>query len=299
VDRGQGWFYGSGELSAIIASILLVRAGVVAPIIDLSRLMRRVRQGDLDVRSPVSRRDEIGILADGFNGMVADIGVLIGRIKTEERAKRDMELRVLQAQIKPHFLYNALNAIKWMAEIKSEKGIAKAIAALVRMLEYNLGDRGDRVPLREEIDYLRSYIHLSNLRWGNGIESEFAVTADAGGTAVLRLLLQPLAENAVVHGLAAHQGRGRIVVGAERRGDDLVIRIEDDGAGFDPASAATGGGTGGLGIRNVRERIRMEYGDPYGLTIDSAPGAGTRCELRLPFRAFEQGGGDSGARAGG
>ena len=276
----------------IIISLLIVKSNMVSPIINLSRLMKRVRKGEMDARSEIDRSDEIGVLSDGFNSMLDEINKLISTIKIDEQTKRDLEFKVLQAQIKPHFLYNTLNSIKWMAEIKGDKNIAKAVTTLVKMLEYNMNDRSIYVKLGQEIEYLKWYIHLSNIRYGNCIESNFEIEAGLEDIYILKLILQPVVENSVNHGLIGRSGKGIINISVKKQGDDVAITITDNGKGIDNATLhsllehlASGqkpSKPGGMGLKNVNDRIKMEFGPEYGLIISSNPGEGTEVWIMLP-----------------
>lgn len=282
----------------ILASILIIRRSIVSPIIHLSRLMKKVRQGNLEVASQIVRSDEIGILSDGFNSMVREIRSLIEAIKADEQTKRELEFKVLQAQIKPHFLYNTLNSIKWMAEIKHEKNIVRAVTTLVKMMEYTMNERNTPVTLKQELEYIRSYLHLSNIRYGNNIDSEVEIEEELQEAGMPKLILQPIVENSVTHGLIRIQGRGRIRVSAIKTGPDLLITVEDNGIGMEEQTAARlpdpkyirpkSDKPGGMGLRNVNERLKIEYGDQYGLRLHSSPGNGTRVQILLPFRKLEE-----------
>jgi two-component system, sensor histidine kinase YesM len=277
----------------VILVIVFIRRGFVSPIVYLGRLASKVREGDLSAESTLSRRDEIGALSDDFNGMVRSIRSYVDTIRRDERLQRDLEFRVLMAQIKPHFLYNALNSIKWMAEIKEEKGIAKSIATLVKMLEYGITDRRAFVRVSEEVEYLGWFIHLSNLRYGNRIDCSFEIGEGMGEACIPRLAIQPLVENAIYHGLAGTGGTWRLSVRVTG-GEALGVEVEDRGRGIVPArleelrvllreSKGADEESGSIGLRNVQERIRVKFGEGYGLAIESEEGAGTIVRLSLPI----------------
>jgi two-component system sensor histidine kinase YesM len=279
----------------VILVIGFIRRGFVSPIVYLGRLASRVREGDLSAESSLSRRDEIGALSDDFNGMVRSIRSYVDTIRRDGKTQRDLEFRVLMAQIKPHFLYNALNSIKWMAEIKEERGIAKSIATLVKMLEYGITDRRPFVRVSEEVEYLGWFVHLSNLRYGNRIECTFEIGEGLGEALIPRLAIQPLVENAIYHGLAGTGGTWRLSVRVSG-GEALAVEVEDRGRGIAPGrleelralllapERAEESGSS-IGLRNVQERIRVKFGAGYGLTMESEEGAGTVVRLSLPIVA--------------
>lgn len=280
------------SLVLIVVSLFVLKRSIVNPIIYLSRQMVLVKNGHMDVRIPNTRSDEIGVLNNGFNNMIAEIGRLIGRIKADEKTKRELEFQVLQAQIKPHFLYNVLNSIKLMAEMKGQRNIAKSVTSLVRMLEYNVDSQKALVRLNQEIDYLISYIYLSNLRHANNIKLVLDIEEGLQNKAILKLSLQPVVENSILHGFGPAQEKSTIVLSAHRNGEDMTISISDNGSGMEDSTLGSllkgmerrhgRGSIGGIGLYNVNQRIKIEFGEKYGLSVISALGSGTIVSMLLP-----------------
>jgi len=191
-------------------------------------------------------------------------------------------LSLLKMQLHPHFLFNSLNAIATLMMIDREEAI-RTTSLLEELLRRSL-DRGDRheVALEEEIDLLRNYIEIERIRHGDHLHVEWDVAPDALGASVPHLLLQPLVENAVRHGISPLERPGRIRISARREGERLMLAVEDDGAGFDPAILQRGGG--GLGLSNTRDRLACLHPGAHRLDLESGPGEGTTITITLPFR---------------
>ncbi len=270
---------------------LLISSRISRPVVRLSELMLCVEEGDLDVSIEVEGKDEIRRLSESFNSMVSQLRELIARIYEQEKAKKKAEFEALQAQINPHFLYNTLGNIQWMAIIHKLPSIADMTSSLIRLLKLSLASPNPMIELEKEIDMLVQYVHILNVRYNNSIE--FVHRADGGLESALvpRLILQPLVENAIIHGLDNSRERGRIELDCFREGEDLVLRLRDSGSGISGEkiaglleAEAAGGGRRGIGLRNVNDRIKLYYGETYGLAVASPPGGGTTITLRMPVR---------------
>lgn len=279
----------------IVLAMLLLKRNMIGPVLYLSKVMRKVQNGDFRARSVLVRSDEIGVLSDGLNKMVNEINNLIIKIKADEKVKREMEFTVLQAQIKPHFLYNALNSIKWMADIKSQRNISKAVTTLVKMLEYNMKNRSIFVTLKQEVEYLSWYVHLCSIRYGNSFDCVYEIDDDLYDKYIIKLILQPIVENSITHGICGISGRGLVTISCRRHQADMKIIISDNGRGIDAETLAkirqdlaSGGARkdrpGGMGIQNVHDRLQVEYGPGYSLSIDSTPDIGTTVTLLTPIK---------------
>jgi two-component system sensor histidine kinase YesM len=234
------------------------------------------------------------IMAFGVNRMAREIAALMDRQIGDEKNKRDLEYRMLQNQINPHFLYNTLNSIKWMATIQNATGIAEMTTSLSRFLKTLSRDIRKVVPLRDELALLEDYLVIQKYRYGGSVSFEQRIDEALLDTPIPRFTLQPLAENAIFHGIEP-KGSGTIVLEAERRGGDVLVSLTDNGAGMSAETiAGLGGGSaedGGtaerppsVGIRNVHQRIRYAFGEAYGLSIRSEEGMYTAALIRLPGR---------------
>jgi two-component system sensor histidine kinase YesM len=245
------------------------------------------------------------IMAWGVNRMAREISGLMERQLGDEKNKRDLEYRMLQSQINPHFLYNTLNSIKWMATIQNATGIAEMTTALSRFLKTLSKDIRKTVPLGDELALLKDYLVIQKYRYGGSVSFENRIGDQTLlDTPIPRFTLQPLAENAIFHGIEP-KGNGVIVLDAERRDGDVLVSLTDNGAGMNAETLAGigvfSGGEGGtseseapsgsassdlrnksVGIRNVDERLRYAFGEAYGLSIQSEAGAYTSVTIRLP-----------------
>ncbi len=252
--------------------------------------MEGVKHGSLKKLSLPAGTDEVGELADTYNLMVDEITALMA---TQERVQRELkgaELKALQAQINPHFLYNTLDMIKWM----SRKGMADEIEELLNSLaifyRLALSEGKEIIPLREELRHVELYAHIQNVRYRGAIHFVIQVEESALDYGILKVTLQPLVENAIVHGIIEKpEKRGRILVSGARNGDELCVSVEDDGVGIPPAILERlldpdGAHAAGFGVRNIHERFRLYYGEKYGLTFKSAPGKGTTATVTWKAR---------------
>ncbi|WP_052487859.1 sensor histidine kinase [Gordoniibacillus kamchatkensis] len=277
-------------LTALIS--LYVSGGIIKPIRRLNQKINRYSGASDTVRPFRNRKDELWVLESSFNEMVVRIGELIERNNEEKDRQREMELIALQAQINPHFLYNTLDAIGWLAKIHKQEEIERMVIALSHFYRLSL-HKGDKfISVEEEIGIVKSYVAIEAMRFPQKFEVEYDIAEDILDFKVLKIIVQPLVENAIKHGVSQKRGKGRITVKGYRSGRDLKIEVADDGAGFD---VGTLNGTieppaykgGGYGIRNVSERIRLEYGDGYGVEIRSVIGEGTVSVVTVKIK-FEQ-----------
>ncbi|MNI46497.1 Sensor histidine kinase YehU [compost metagenome] len=267
--------------------------------------MSKAQSGDLTIRYWGSRSDEIGLLGRSFNSMLAQIARLLSLTELQARQKREAELRSLQAHIKPHFLYNTLDTIHWMARSKGAEDIAEVVQSLSKLFRLGLSKGSDLVPLSDELEHMVSYLKIQQVRYSSKLAYSIEVEPQLHELYVLKLLLQPIVENAIYHGIKERRGPGHISIEVVRQEGDLCLTVRDDGAGITAERlamlkerlAAVGRNTGeaaeidkplpgtagsGYGILNVQARIRLTYGEPYGLEIESERGAGTVVTVRHP-----------------
>ncbi|MFZ5823509.1 MAG: cache domain-containing sensor histidine kinase [Bacillota bacterium] len=280
--------------AACAAASLLLAWGLARafgrPIDELVGLMRLVGQGRLDARATVAYRNEFGELQAGFNRMGEQLEQLVADLETENRRKRKAELDALQAQINPHFLYNTLDSINWIAIGNGQEQISEAVILLGQFFRLGLAKGDALVPLRQELEHLRTYIQLQQFRFRGSFRTEESFPPELLGCKVPKIILQPLVENALVHAFRNRNGHGVLRLGAALKEGNLVLTVTDDGVGMateaipDPRQAGAG-----YGIRNVHERIRLHFGPPYGIAIESQPGRGTTVTIVLPA-IFGEGG---------
>jgi len=289
-----------GLLSLLVGILLATffSTQVTRPISYLQGQMRRFQNGELISRIKWSRKDEIGKLAESFNEMTEHINRLIRQNYLAGIKQREAQFHALQAQINPHFLYNTLDSISNIAQAEQVPYISEISIRLAEMLRYSISKKGPVVTLREELNHIKAYLLIQNIRYDNKFTAVWNIEPGTLELSVIKLTLQPLVENAVYHGLEVKMGPGKIAISSRIEDDYLLIRIEDDGVGIPPGRLAEiqeelrspvatkhdGGepeGKRGLGIVNVHERIRLHFGDKYGLELTSGP-EGTCVVVRLP-----------------
>lgn len=271
----------------IIACLLAASFAVTAPVKKLSRAMNEVQNGDFNYRIKHKRSDEMGRLMDTFNYMVYKIDMLIKEVYQERLAQKNAELEALQSQINPHFLYNTLDTVNWMLLRKKEYEISGIVVSLGEMMKYAINRSSRTVTLREEIHYVSNYLLIQKERMEDMLEYEIAVPDEYELVQVPRLILQPLVENAIVHGI---EDGGRVSVRAYGVSGACCLEVRDNGIGMDEEQLwrlRCGAGEPkqnhtSIGVENVDKRIRLYYGDACGLQIESAPGKGCVVSFRIP-----------------
>jgi len=295
VTRNVTWIatfvsIGLATLISIFSSFALTK-----PLRKMMRLMRSVQEGDFSVKYPVRHNDEIGMLGRQFNQMIVRIEQLISHIYAMESKKKEAELYALQTQINPHFMYNTLETIRMAAELNDDDQAADMLTVFGKLLRYSIGESKDEVPLELELAHVRLYVELLNYRYPNRFELVMDVPEPLRGNPLLKLVLQPIVENSIYHGLDDRKGRMLISLRARQEGERLLLRIEDDGIGMSKDTidrlnrsfegmAQPKGKRGGIGLKNVNERIKLHYGSIYGLAVREAAGGGTVIAMTLPFR---------------
>ncbi len=288
--------------------IVLINFLYISIIKPLNRLVSNMKQleiGNLGVRMESKRRDELGFVFRTFNKMSEEIKNLINRVYKEELAMKDAEIKSLQAQINPHFLYNTLEAIKWKARMSGVDEIDEMVSALSTIIDANLNRSNEKlITIRNEIHYLDNYILLIKKRFGKKIDFSFDVQEEVMNYRIPKLLIQPIVENAVYHGVEMKKGSGIIELKIQAEGDSLVIIVSDDGVGIEEekrvklqeileqvtssADYLANESSTKIGIINVHKRIRLLFGDRYGLKIESTSGQGTTITLTLPCESAEK-----------
>ncbi|MFD0670917.1 sensor histidine kinase [Cohnella sp. GCM10027633] len=256
----------------------------------LIRQMKNVKQGDFDVHVQHSSKDEIGELARNFKSMISRVSQLLEDKYELGQEVKSMELKALQAQINPHFLYNTLDLIYWKAMRIHEQSIYELVQALSKFYKLSLSRGEDIVTLQNELAHIQAYADIQNARFKNGIALSWEVSPDLLDHPIPKITLQPLVENAIIHGiLETEEGKGSIVVRAYAEGNVLVITVKDDGVGI--VREKLGGildelgadPTRGYGARNVNRRIKLLFGERYGLSYRHNDGPGVTAVISLPL----------------
>jgi two-component system sensor histidine kinase YesM len=251
--------------------------------------MDRVVQGDFSVTLDPGNRDEIGQLTERFNFMIAEVEQLMEEKYSLGKEVKNLELKALQAQINPHFLYNTLDLINWMSVRHDAEEIRTLVTALSRFYKLSLGRGEDTVPLRDELEHARTYVQIQNMRYENAIELVIDTPPGISECRVLKLVLQPLVENSIFHGIMLKkEERGVVRITGERAGEDLLLCVEDDGVGMTAerlgqilTNGALASDRHGYGVRNIHERLQLNYGPEFGLSFESCEGKGTKVRIRM------------------
>lgn len=274
---------------AVICSIYLSNL-ITRPIKQLMRGMDQVEKGKFDNLPAIKSNDEIGLLANRFGQMSSELKQLVERIYKEEEGKAEAEIRALQAQINPHFLYNTLNSVKWIASMQRSDKIVEMTGALISMLRYTTKDVGALVTIREEMDNIEHYITIQKVRYFDRIQIRYEVDEALLDYQILKLTIQPIVENAIFHGIADHEDEGMITIRIYRENADIVIAIEDNGKGMDKETIehlkqdvrSSEDNFNGIGISNVHGRIQRIFGRSYGIHFVSGQGKGTVFYIKIP-----------------
>lgn len=254
--------------------------------------MKKVQEGNLNARLPVTREDELGLIAGSFNQMCEDLKQYINKVYKSELKQKHAELIALQAQIKPHFLYNTLEVIRMRAVSKGAHDVGEMIYSLAAMFRHMVKDK-TIITVNEEIENCRRYLELTRIRYRDKLQFTIQMDDRLGGYNTMKLSVQPLIENYLVHGIVLDRNDNHIRIEVAQDEDDLIIRVTDNGKGIEPErlqeiqrdlEQPNIQDHGSLGLKNVQERLRILYGEPYGLTIDSTLHAGTTATVRVPLQ---------------
>lgn len=273
---------------AILFSVIL-SLNISRPVKRLESSMRQVENGNFDIKVDVESSNEIGELSRAFNIMIAKIKELMQQNIYEQELKRKSELKALQAQINPHFLYNTLDSIVWMAEGKKSEEVVLMASSLAKLFRISISKGEEIIPLRSEIEHIRSYLTIQKMRYKDKLDFEIDVDENIFDKKTLKIILQPLVENSIYHGIKNKLGTGIIRIKGKRAGDRVLLQVVDNGVGMTPEKLAQifeksgeSSNGSGVGVRNVNERIKLYFGDEYGLTYESEPEVGTTVNVWLP-----------------
>ncbi len=311
------WQYLSGDMAivlrwmVVITSISLALAlafnlifvrRMVTLIVRVVRAMRQVERGDLSTRVPVVGNDETTTLSKGFNSLVRRVSELLDDVKEEQSRKRKAEMMLLQAQIKPHFLFNALESINILAVQNEGRKVSKMVQRLANIFRISIQQK-EEITIEQELEHLMSYLEIQKYRFEELFEYSIEVPQELMGGTILKLTLQPLVENSIQHGFEGIGYLGKIEIRAALEDRNIAFYIEDNGIGIPEEQLARFAARGittlqemyaespetgerrGLGIGNVADRLRIHYGGRYGLMLCSAPGYGTTIKCLIPLEA--------------
>lgn len=264
-------------LFALLLSIVFSNT-INRPIKRLKRAISDVGKGKRDITEEFGD-DEIGILGNQFKVMVKENLELNERITSSKLKQREAELKLLQAQINPHFLYNTLDSIYWLAKIKKADDIADMAIALSDIFKLSLNKGSEITTVRNEIKQVKSYLVIQNLRYKDRFKVNIDIDERIMEHEIIKLIIQPFIENAMVHGLELKPGDGEINIIGRLEGTEIIFIIGDNGIGVDNINKFNSG----YGIKNVQERIKLYYGEEYGITFESEINKGTKVTIKIPF----------------
>lgn len=276
---------------ALLFSRFMARS-ITLPIQKLRDSMKKVQEGDFSVSDVVvDSKNEIGSLTKSFDVMTHRIHELMEQNVHEQEEKRKSELKALQSQINPHFLYNTLDSIIWMSEGKKNEEVVLMTASLARLLRQSISNEDEVVPIANEVEYARGYLTIQKMRYKDKLEFQIEVDSSILYIPLIKLVLQPIIENAIYHGLKYKESKGLLIVKGFMKDGNAVLQVIDDGVGMDEETLAhiydkhkVNYHSNGVGVYNVQKRLKLYYGEDYGITYTSELGKGTTATITIPGR---------------
>ena len=268
-----------------IGIVAMVYQGIMSPIKRMLEFCREISGGKLSVRIQDKHKDELSRLSGSMDHMADTIEHLMDQQKTQEKKKRELELQMLQYQLNPHFLFNTLNSLRFVAAMHKDQIVSDGIQALSSLLQNTLTNKNEYITIQEELENLENYFSILRIRYAGSFEYSFHVEEDELLSCLVpKLILQPLAENSVMHGSSDNGTVMEIQITCWRENEDVIIELSDDGKGFEVTDDALTPHPERkrIGVANVNDRIQLNFGRKYGLKINSQPGKGTTCTLTLP-----------------
>ena len=276
---------------ALLFSRFMARS-ITLPIQKLRDSMKKVQEGDFSVSDVVvDSKNEIGSLTKSFDVMTHRIHELMEQNVHEQEEKRKSELKALQSQINQHFLYNTLDSIIWMSEGKKNEEVVLMTASLARLLRQSISNEDEVVPIANEVEYARGYLTIQKMRYKDKLEFQIEVDSSILYIPLIKLVLQPIIENAIYHGLKYKESKGLLIVKGFMKDGNAVLQVIDDGVGMDEETLAhiydkhkVNYHSNGVGVYNVQKRLKLYYGEDYGITYTSELGKGTTATITIPGR---------------
>lgn len=282
----------AGSLAAGLIITILMSHMLTKPILRLTERIRQISENDFSFDPSIEKgSDEIASIGRVVNEMTLSVQHLLNETQSQAEQKRKIELAMLQSQVNPHFLYNTLDSIQWMAVIQKNPGIQQMARSLSNLLKHMAKGYNHKIPLTEELNLLNDYLGIMSIRYMDTFDFVNDIPEKFFSYQIIKLTLQPLVENAIFHGIEPTGRFGTIHLYAEEDGNDLLITVEDDGQGMDEATIhrvltqhpqTNHSAMNGIGVSNVNERLRLVYGEGYGLTVQSEVGKYTRMTVRIP-----------------
>lgn len=270
-------------LVLIVLGLQGIYRSIAVPIRNMVRFCERVAEGDFNARIGDQAKDELATLSVSMDHMAEDIDRLMKTQYETQQEKRKIELQMLQYQISPHFLFNTLNSLQFVAAMNQDQVVSNGIHALSLLLQNTISNTQEHVPIREEIENLKNYFSIQSIRYAGEFEVHYEVDEGLHEYECPKFILQPLAENAIIHGAACDPAITNITIRVYEEEEQIVFTIFDDGAGFAMEKEGLPEPSGmGIGLENVNSRIKLYFGEGYGLEIKSTPEEGTMNRIRIP-----------------
>ena len=278
-------------LVLLIFSSYFIPLSITRPIRKLSDVTDQVAKGNFQVRCEVRTGAEVGMLSDSLNTMIDKISELLTQVKTEQVNLRKAEFELLQSQINPHFLYNTLDTIVWLAEADDQKRVVSMVKSLSEFFRTSLNQGKDIIQIREELQHVRSYLEIQQMRYQDILTYEIEVPEEFYTCLIPKITIQPLVENALYHGIKNKRGLRKIRITGKRQTDYFVLQVEDDGIGMQPErllqirdriQGKIDTENEIYGLYNVNERIRLNFGEAFGISIESSYQEKTIVSVKLP-----------------
>lgn len=277
------------SLMFILILISLINRDIDKPIKSLIKHMKKLEAGRFSDKIEEDRDDEFGKVYVAYNNMTVEIEKLIQELYQEKLVKREMELKILQEKINPHFLYNTLDTINWIAMENQVEDISKMVIALSTMYRKTFNRGRDLISIEDVMTSISCYLEIQQIRYGESFVFEIDCAEDTKQLEILNLIIQTLVENAIIHGMEGKKENGKILIRTRKEDEFLSIEVTDNGMGIDEeklhliqASISSTGMESESGLRNVQKRIKLYYGSQYGIQIDSEKGSGTSVWVKIP-----------------
>lgn len=292
--RGFHFLLAGSALAVSIIISMLIAKKILSPINKLIYAVKSFEKGNLDIYIDIGEDNEFGKLESAFNNMAYEIKKLMEQIKREQELKRKNEMRVLQAQINPHFLYNTLDSIVWMAEMEEHESVVEMTSALAKLFRISLNKGEEIVTIGQEIEHVTNYLKIQKMRYGSKLDYSIEVDSQIMGQNIIKLILQPIVENAIYHGIKYKEGAGQVYISGKREDGTIEFIIRDDGVGMSQEVvfnllSKNKETKNGVGLNNVNERIQLYYGKEYGIQVNSKEGKGTEVIITLPYIERDKG----------
>ena len=268
----------------IIIGSIIISKFITKPIKKLCESMKDIESGEFNIVNIKTYNDEVGELKKGYNIMISQINLLLDKIRQDEKLKRQTELNLLMSQIKPHFLYNTFDTINSLALLGKNKTIYEMIKALGKFYRTSLSNGKDIITVEEEIKTVKSYLIIQNIRYQDMFEVDYDLDPRCNDFKIIKLVLQPLVENAIYHGIRNKKDKGKITISTYSEKEKVVLMVEDNGCGMDELQIKNivDSKTTGIGVRTTKERLRVFYGEEYEFIVQSKKDIGTKIIIKMP-----------------